>query len=253
MVDLFLTQRQVRDSVIGAGGVHQPNPSLPPGNADILGAIAMTETAIYEMPGWCNFSLLGDLDKVGESTGFGDHYGPSVTCFQIRTIQEQLNTGSIRDQNWLTSSVYNACLAALEISRGTRGFDAWTTYRTGAYKAFLPEFYPPPDGRYVVVSGDTLYGIDIKLNLPRGMMLQMNPTVDPRNLNIGQLLVLPYVTRTVAAGQTLTQLMKTAGWTTYTTADINLVADFARIGNPNLIYPNQVLRILKPWVILTEA
>lgn len=245
----YYTQREIRDALVRAGGFHQSDPSKPPGSADVLAAIAMAETPVFDRPGYSNFDRQGDLERVGEYSGGGKHYGPSVTSFQIRTFledtQEQLKT--VRDLHWITTDLDTACWAALEIY-GRSGLQAWTTYTSGRYLAYLQEFYPPPDGVYLVTSGDTFYRIDAKLGLARGQMQAWNPGIDPRKLYSGLRLNLGYVLRTAVAGNTLHYLMKTAGWSgdpLY--GDYVRVATFAGIPVPAwTIRSGQTYRILKP-------
>jgi LysM repeat protein len=246
MTDRYISQVSLRDALVSIGCFHQTNISLPPGQADILAAIAMTETPSFSNPGYSNYDRQGDLDKVGQYAGAGKTYGPSVTSFQIRTFREDTGKGTVRDINWLLAEIKNGCRAAKAISEAWGGYDAWTTYTTGKYKAYLQEFYPPPEATYLVVSGDTFYKIDYKLGLRRGQMQLWNPQIDPRKLYSGQELKLGYVERVVAPGDTLIRLMRTAGWTFIGTEDIGRVASFAGLVNPSKIYPNQRLRILKP-------
>lgn len=249
MTDRLYTQRQIRDTLISLGASYEQNPSNPPKEADILAAIAMAETPVFSSPGYSNYDRWGDLDKVGQTAGGGKTYGPSVTSFQIRTLREDTGSGSKRDLNFLLERLRNGCQSALEIAR-TSGYQAWATYTGGHYKAYLPDFFPPPDGEYYVVSGDTLYRIDEKLGLPRGQMLQWNPTVNPNKLRSGQALKLGYVERTVRPGDNFLFLMKTAGYKvpiSTTSEDFLRAAAYARRSPPEyLIYPGQVLRILKP-------
>lgn len=244
MTDRLYTQRQIRDALVAAGAPHY-EPPHEPGLADVLAAIAMAETPVFDPGGYSNFDRQGDLDRVGEPVGNGKHYGPSVTSFQIRTFQEDMGTGSRRDMSWLLIGLPNACKAAIQIAQGS-GLTAWTTFTSGRFKAYMQDFYPPPAGQYLVVSGDTFYRIDAKLGLPRGTMQRWNPTVDPRKLYSGRVLELGYVERTVQPGNTLYYLMKTAGWTNISDSDIQKVASYAGLVNPNLIHPGQVLRILRP-------
>lgn len=245
MTDRLYTQRQIRDALVAEGATRNDSGMGEPGEADILAAIAMAETPVFSSPGYSNYDRWGDLDRVGQAAGGGKTYGPSVTSFQIRTLREDVGTGSKRDLDYLLQHLRFGCKAALAIARES-GLGAWTTYVGGHYKAYLPDFFPPPDGVYLVVSGDTLYRIDEKLGLPRGQMLRWNPTVDPRTLRSGQELKLGFVERTVRPGDTLYFLMKTAGYIKPTQEDIDKVEAYAFRSPPVWIYPGQVLRILKP-------
>lgn len=244
MTDRLYTQRQIRDALVLEGARHEPDSGKPPGSADILAALALAETPVFDKPGYSNYDRVGDLDRVGQAAGGGKHYGPSVTSFQIRTLQEDTGKRTKRDIDYILQSLNFGCWAAIEIANGS-GYEAWTTYTSNKYKAYLQEFYPPPDGVYVVVSGDTMYLIDRKLGLPRGTMLKWNPN---RRIPMrpGDHLQLGYVERTVKSGDTLYYLMKTAGYTNPSKVDISEVATYALLDPPYTIYPKQVLRILKP-------
>lgn len=248
MSERYYTQREIRDALVRNGGFHESDPRKPPGKADVLAAIAMAETPVFERPGYSNFDRQGDLERVGEYSGGGKHYGPSVTSFQIRTFLEdtELQLKTVRDLHFILQDLDTAAWAALEI-QGRSGYSAWTTYTSGRYLAYLQEFYPPPDGVYLVVAGDTFYRIDAKLGLIRGQMQAWNPGVDPRKLYSGLQLRLGYVQRTVVPGNTLHYLMKTAGWPgDIAKADYDRVAAFAGIPNTFLIVPGRTYRILKP-------
>jgi hypothetical protein len=127
-----------------------------------------------------------------------------------------------------------------------QGYTAWTVYRQDKHKAFLPEFYPPEPGKYIVVPGDTFLRIDVKLALPSGTMQRMNPGVEPTQLQIGQKLEIPYIGRTVQGGDTISRLMRLAGWVDpLPSVQVNRVIKFAGLPN-STIFAGQTLRILKP-------
>lgn len=185
----FYTYQELRDALIDIGAMATFSP-LEPGPADILAAIAMVEGASFSHPNLSNYYEHGDVALAGQVNDEGETWGPSVTSWQIRTIDEHRGTGGMRDIEWLMQDVHNGALAAYTIAQRPRKYDAWTTYRNGRYKAYLQHFYPPPPGRYIVVSGDTWTRLDKRFGLPLGTMERWNPN---RKILINEYLELPFV------------------------------------------------------------
>jgi LysM repeat protein len=78
-----------------------------------------------------------------------------------------------------------------------------------------PEPVPEPDGTYTIQPGDTFWGIARKLNIPLKDILDANAGVDPYNLHVGQVILLPgadvYVVHTIKAGDTFWGLSRHYG------------------------------------------
>lgn len=107
---------------------------------------------------------------------------------------------------------------------------------------------PTPSGEtvYTVVKGDTLSGIASKYGTTYQKLAEYNGISNPNIIHIGQKIRIPnggsipnYQTYTVKKGDTLSGIANKFG-TTY-----QKIAKDNNISNPNLIYPNQVLKIYK--------
>lgn len=60
------------------------------------------------------------------------------------------------------------------------------------YKETNNNYHQLPSGKkYQIKSGDTLWSISQNLNIPLNELIKVNPSVDPNNLYIGQLINLP--------------------------------------------------------------
>lgn len=212
-------------------------------DAKIASAIALCEAPVSKdgIP-YADAHAVGDLDRVGELTSDGRHWDASYGVFQVRTIKEESGKGTYRDPLYVKDNLDHQCRAALKVKQ-LQGFDAWTTYRNGAYKAYLQDIFPPARDEYIVVAGDTFLGIDAKLSLLPGTMQSLNPGVDPRKLQIGQHLKRPPIPgvfdHTVAPGETLYAIgrLYTVPWRD--------IADYNGIAEPYTIHTGQVLRIPK--------
>ena len=72
----------------------------------------------------------------------------------------------------------------------------WDGFKAEAQKKLDVLWAPPPPvvepdisaGTYVIASGDTFWAIARKLNIPLSTLLELNPSADPYNLHIGQVI-----------------------------------------------------------------
>lgn len=97
---------------------------------------------------------------------------------------------------------------------------------------------------YIVQAGDTLSGIAAKYGTSYQHLAAINGIDDPDRINIGQVLRIDSMaqsggagTYTVQPGDNLTAIAQRFG------SSVNAIASASGIGNPNLIYPGQVLTI----------
>ncbi len=150
--------------------------------ARVASAIAMCEAPAEDG------SAHADFDRIGDQSLANETWGYSYGGFQIRSIREQKGTGEYRDEDRLLRPRFN-CKSALIIKR-QQGWDAWSVYTSGMYKAYLQEEFPPPPNTYVVLSGDTLSKIGQKFGLPWEEIARVNNLHSPYRLSIGQHLLL---------------------------------------------------------------
>lgn len=179
MMANLLTQEEVRLLAVDVG-------FLPRG-AKIASAIAMCES-----PGASeNGQATSDFGAIGDQDLANDIWGYSYGGFQIRSLRVQKGTGLPRDENRLLEPRFN-CRSARIIRRNS-GWEAWSTYTSGMYKAYLQDMFPPEPGTYVVVSGDTLSGIAAKHGntFTWQDLAATNGIVSPHTITIGQVLYLP--------------------------------------------------------------
>ena len=130
-----------------------------------------------------------DFSAIGDQNLADDVWGYSYGGFQIRSLRDQKGTGGIRDENRLLEPRFNA-RSALAIRR-SQGWNAWTTYTSGMFKAYLQDIYPPAPNTYVVIAGDTLSLIGSRLGIPWEEIARLNNIVSPYRLQIGQVIRLP--------------------------------------------------------------
>ena len=110
-----------------------------------------------------------------------------------------------------------------------------------------PEKPGTADTVYTVKSGDTLWGIGQKFGVPYQTIAQYNGISDPSLIYPGQKIKIPEtgaggsdtVTYTVKSGDTLSEIGEKFG------VSYKKIAADNGITNPNLIYPGQVLKIIK--------
>jgi Lysozyme like domain/LysM domain len=152
----------------------------------ILAAIGLCESPVV-----VDGEPHADADAIGDLDLMTDVWGPSVGIWQIRTLRDDTGTGSTRDIELLTGHPVAQARAALSIRR-SRGWDAWTTYVNGSYKAYLQTtLFPPAPGTYVVVYGDTLGEIAATHHIDLVDLARANRIESPYLLHIGQILVFP--------------------------------------------------------------
>lgn len=171
----LLTQEEVRLLAIDVG--------FGPKDAKIASAIAMCEGA-YSKDGksYSNFDAVGDIDLQT------DVWGPSYGGFQIRSLKADLGTGSFRDAEKLPRPRFNT-KAALAVKRSL-GWNAWSVYLHGQYKAYLQDLFPAAPGTYIVLSGDTLSGIGEKTGTVWTDLARWNNLHFPYTIFIGQVILL---------------------------------------------------------------
>lgn len=155
--------------------------------ARIGSAIAMCEAPVDEVTAepMCDFGLLGDLDLMTEK------WGPSVGGFQIRSVKAETGTGTLRDLEELKYPGKNA-QAAVDIFR-SQGWDPWSTFTSGKYKAYLQDLFPPPPNTYIVLANEFLSTIAPKLagepwnvNVTWQDLARINNLKSPYTIYIGQ-------------------------------------------------------------------
>lgn len=176
MGKVIFTQEEVRLLLLDVG--------MSSKNAKIGSAISMCEAPFYaaDVPS-ADFSMIGDVELANATWGYS--YGG----FQIRSLRADKGTGRWRDEDQLLRPRFNA-RAAKAIRQGS-GWDAWSTYTSGMYKAYLPDMYPPPPNTYVVLAGDTLSGIALKLGVSWEDLARVNNLHSPYRIFIGQHLLIP--------------------------------------------------------------
>ncbi len=169
---LYRTQLQIVRMLKREGFGHR--------NAWIGSAIACTETPVEDAPTpMADFGMIGDLDLVNEK------WGPSVGAFQVRSLNAEKGDGTYRDEDWLTNPRNNC--KATRIIYMNDGWTAWSTFRSGRYKAFLqmPAFFPPPPNIYIALPGDNLSIIGEKLGVDWHDLARLNDLHDPYPVGIG--------------------------------------------------------------------
>lgn len=160
------------------------NRGLSKRQSRIGSAIALCEAPSFTDPPLSDFDLVGDRDLVNET------WGPSFSGFQIRSLKAHKGTGKYRDAEKLVE-VNFAFDSAVTIFRQS-GWVPWSTYTSGMFKAYLPDLFPPAQGTYVVVAGDTLAKIASKIGgFTWQDLARENGLHSPYPIFIGQTLMLP--------------------------------------------------------------
>lgn len=204
-----------------------------PSNSKIMAAISMVEAPLSTGgKSYCDF------DRVGDQALANSIWGYSYGGFQIRSLRSHAGTGMFRDAERLPDPAFSAS-SAYTIWKQS-GFSPWSTYMTGQYKALMQDQFPPSQGTYVVMPGDSLSMIASGLSIGSWQDLaRVNGLRAPYTIFIGQVLLLPWFEYTVKSGDTLSKIVATYGeGVTY-----QQVANFNSITNPNLIQPGQIIRI----------
>lgn len=174
MVNL-LTQDEVYDLCRSVGFNHR--------NAKIASAIAMCESAWAEDgKSYANFDAVGDQELANETWGYS--YGG----FQIRSLRADAGTGRTRDAEKLLIPRFN--VRSARTIKLSQGWKAWSVFKSGAYKAYLQDMYPPPENVYVVISGDTLSKIGEKTDTDWTDLARWNNIHSPYTIYIGQNILL---------------------------------------------------------------
>jgi len=174
-----------------------------PADARIAAAISMVE-APYSEAG----KSYSDFDLVGDQALANTTWGYSYGGFQVRSLNSQKGTNGVRDALRLPEPEFNA-KSALSIFK-SQGWSAWSTYNTGQYKALLQDLFPPTPGTYVVVPGDSLSKIALRLNVGTWQEIaRVNALHSPYTIFIGQVLLLTYFEYTVKSGDTLSKIVAT--------------------------------------------
>lgn len=162
-----------------------------------------------------------DADAVGDQALANSVWGYSYGFMQVRSLRSNKGTGKFRDEDQLPDPLFNLKVA-LVIWNDQRaqknppllfghynfaGFEPWSTWRSGAYQAYLPDVYTVPPTEYAVVGGDSLSGIAAKLRMGSWTDWQtVNQLPDPNMLHINQRLDRPWWSATVQAGDTFASL-----------------------------------------------
>lgn len=204
-----------------------------PVNARVMSAIAMVE-APYSTGG----KSYSDFDRIGDQALANEKWGFSYSGFQVRSLKVQTGTGLYRDALKLPDPEF-AAKSSYKIWTQS-GFAPWSTFMTGQYKAFMQDVFPPPQGVYMVMPGDTLSGIALKLKIGAWQDLaRVNGLRSPYTIFIGQALLLPWFEYTVKAGDTLSFIVTTYG----EGVTVPQVQEFNNIVDPNKISIDQIIRI----------
>ncbi len=153
-------------------------------NARIASAIAMCESGGYTKNG----EPASDFDSIGDVELADDVWGYSYGGFQIRSLRSHKGTGKYRDEDELLRPKFNVRSARkIKLSQG---WGAWSVYKSGAYKAYLQDEFPPPPNTYIVIGGDTLSGIALKTGVNWADLARWNNLHSPYTIYIGQILLL---------------------------------------------------------------
>lgn len=174
MVNL-LTQAEVEQLCLNVGFNEK--------NAKIASAIAMCESAFAQ-----DGQQFANAHAIGDQALANDTWGYSYGLFQVRSLRSQKGTGDYRDENELLRPRFNARSAKKIFN--TQGWKAWSVFSSGMYKAYLQDMFPPPEGTYVVLSGDTLSGIAAAHDLSWADLARWNNIHEPYTIFIGQILLL---------------------------------------------------------------
>lgn len=200
--------------------------------AKIAGAIAMAETnTIVNGKQFCDFAQVGDQQLATAVWGFS--YG----AFQVRSLRAQKGTNQFRDEDRLPEPTFNTISAHTIFLQS--GFQAWSTYNSGAYKGFLIKDYPAPQGTYRVTGGDNLTKIGKLTGYDWHLIAEANNLVSPYTIFPGQVLLLPDFPYAVVKGDTLSAIVK--HYAEHQT--VAYVAQYNHMADPNKLSIGQVINI----------
>lgn len=173
----LLTQGEVRRLAVKHGFPRRP--------ARILSAISLCEAPGENDEG----EPCSDFDLVGDQELSTKVWEYSRSGYQIRCLWAEKGTGSFRDPLRMSDPDF-ATHSAFVIWED-RGFQPWSTFTSGMFKAYLQNMFPPPPDTYVVVAGDTLSGIGTKVGVDWQMLARINNIHAPYDIFIGQHILLP--------------------------------------------------------------
>lgn len=212
-------------------------------DAKTAGAIAMVES--QSIVGGTPYA---DSSRVGDQALVDTRWWYSYSLWQIRSLRADKATGRTRDQDRLPEPVFNAASAHTIWLDAGRTFTPWSTYNSGAYKAYLQDDYPPPPQTYIVIGGDTLSRIANTVSTRTGVavnwldLAKVNHIVSPYLIHPGDPIRYPWTDHTVAAGDTLSGI--TATYATGVTW--RQVAAYNALANPDRLAIGQIIRLPRP-------
>ncbi len=76
----------------------------------------------------------GDIQRAGEETEDGRHWGASIGIAQMRSISEDQGTGTAYDKNKLYLPSFN--LQVAKDMHDSRGFQPWGAFTNGAWQSY---------------------------------------------------------------------------------------------------------------------
>lgn len=238
----LLTQAQVQALARKVGFSTKANGGRKAPDDRIISALAMCEgvTDASTAATIRDKRPYSDFDAIGDQALANDYWGYSYSGLQIRSVRSQKGTGGLRDELRLPVPEF-ALMSALQIWR-VQGPQAWSTFLSGQYEAYLPDLYPTAPGTYRVLAGDTLSRIADKLRVGTWQdIARVNAIRSPYTIYIGQALLLPFIEYTVRPGDTLTKIVADYG----DGVTVQRVAEFNHLSNPDMLSVGQVLRIPK--------
>jgi hypothetical protein len=149
-----------------------------PRMAKVGSAIALTETPVEGAPEpMADFGMIGDLNLVDAK------WDASYGGFQIRGLKVQRGTGDFRDADQLLHPRFNC--QSTRIIYLDQGWQAWSTFNSGRYKAFLQDWYPPPAYTHIVMPNENLSTIAPLYGVTWQDLARWNGLHDPYTIGIG--------------------------------------------------------------------
>lgn len=228
------TEVQVLAATAGFPTTGTPSP------ARCMAAICMVEAQVI-----VNGRNYADSTRIGDQALVNATWFWSYNLPQIRSLRADQGTGRYRDQDRLSDVAFAMQSAHTIWLNAGQKFTDWSTWNSGAAKAYLQDIYPPPPETYIVIGGDSLSKIANKIATLTGYpvawgdLAKVNHLASPYTIYPGNHLMYPWFDYTVKSGDTLSRIVTTYGeGVTY-----QQVAEFNGITNPNLIQPGQIVRI----------